>query len=151
MNQGHFNIRVYGIMVNHKKEVLLSDEYVLNTYMTKFPGGGLEFGEGPEDCLRREAIEEFGQEIEVLEHFYTTHFYQPALFYKNTQLLSIYYTFRFIGPIQFMVSKTPLSFKNTKEGSQVFRWESLKTLNTENMTFPIDRHVAQLLKEKYQE
>jgi len=53
-----FVIRVYGLIINANKEVLISDEYVLKTYMTKFPGGGLEFGEGTIDCLKREFREE---------------------------------------------------------------------------------------------
>ena len=44
-----FNIRVYGILINDAKQVLVSDEYIRGTYITKFPGGGLEFGEGTRD------------------------------------------------------------------------------------------------------
>ena len=68
----HFNIRVYGIIINKRNEVLLSDEYLMDMKMTKFPGGGLRFGEGTIDCIRREAMEEFGQEIEIISHYYTT-------------------------------------------------------------------------------
>ena len=69
-------IRVYAIIMNENNELLISDEYQLNMRMTKFPGGGLEFGEGTIDCMKREAIEEFGQEIEILEHYYTTDNFQ---------------------------------------------------------------------------
>ena len=89
---GQFVIRVYGIIINNQNEVLISDEFQLDTKMTKFPGGGLEFGEGPEDCIKREIKEECnGQELENIKHFYTTGFYQKALFYENHQLISIYY------------------------------------------------------------
>ena len=57
-----FNIRVYGLVINEGKEVLLTDEYLLDRKMTKFPGGGMHFGEGPEDCIKREALEEFYEE-----------------------------------------------------------------------------------------
>ena len=53
-----FNIRVYGILINDKKQVLVSDEFIRGSYYTKFPGGGLEFGEGTRDCLKREFKEE---------------------------------------------------------------------------------------------
>ena len=43
-----FNIRVYGILINDKKQVLVSDEFIRGGYYTKFPGGGLELGEGRE-------------------------------------------------------------------------------------------------------
>ena len=36
---------------------------------TKFPGGGLEFGEGLRECLVREFLEETQQKVEVKEHF----------------------------------------------------------------------------------
>ena len=57
-NTGEFTIRVYGLIFNERKEILLSDEFQLNTKMTKFPGGGLEFGEGTISCLEREFEEE---------------------------------------------------------------------------------------------
>jgi len=146
MSEKTFVIRVYAIILNEKNEVLLSDEYVLDTKMTKFPGGGLEFGEGPADCLKREAIEEFGQSIEIVGHFYTTDFYQKALFYNDAQLISIYYTAKFCGPIRFKISDTSFDFPEGINGSQSFRWKSIKELLPEEMTFPIDKKVVELLK-----
>ena len=58
VKNGQFVIRVYGIIINNRNEILVSDEFQFNIKMTKFPGGGLHFGEGPEDCLRREFKEE---------------------------------------------------------------------------------------------
>ena len=49
-----FNIRVYGILLNDRNEVLVSDECRNGYSFTKFPGGGLEFGEGLVDGLKRE-------------------------------------------------------------------------------------------------
>src|SRR5215203_25897 len=63
-----FNIRVYGILINEKKQVLVSDEFIRGSYYTKFPGGGLEFGEGTRDCLQREFMEEMNLKVEVGEH-----------------------------------------------------------------------------------
>ena len=48
-----FNLRVYGILLGENKKVLVSDEFIRGNYYTKFPGGGLEFGEGTRDCLKR--------------------------------------------------------------------------------------------------
>ena len=86
-----FNIRVYGILVNEKKQVLVSDEYIRGNYYTKFCGGGLELGEGTIDCLKREFMEEMKLKIEVTGHLYTTDFYQQSAFNPAHQIISIYY------------------------------------------------------------
>ncbi len=142
---GQFVIRVYGILINDNKDVLLSDEYRFNMRMTKFPGGGMKFGEGPEDCLHREAIEEFGQSVTLLSHFYTTGFYQKAMFFDNHQLLSIYYRIRLNGQPVFRISFRPFDFQEEKNGSQSFRWQSIKSLNAEHLSFPIDKFVGEML------
>ena len=72
----NFNIRVYGILLDKNKRVLISDEFIRGNYFTKFPGGGLEFGEGTRDCLKREFKEETGLDVEIKEHIYTTDFFQ---------------------------------------------------------------------------
>ena len=145
-NLRHFNIRVYGILLNENKEVLLSDEYVMDQFMTKFPGGGLILGEGPEDCILREAMEEFGQEAEVIQHFYTTGFFQQAMFFEDHQLISIYYRIRLKTPPRFRISGKPFDFPSVTNGSQSFRWAPIDSLEEDQLTFPIDRFVANLLK-----
>jgi ADP-ribose pyrophosphatase YjhB (NUDIX family) len=142
----HFNIRVYALILNNTGNILLSDEYVLDQKMTKFPGGGMNFGEGPADCIRREAREEFGQEIEILGHFYTTDFFQRALFYEDHQLISIYYRAKFRESPRFRISDRPFDFPELVNGSQSFRWANISLLQPEELSFPIDRHVLGLLK-----
>ncbi|MFO7924775.1 MAG: NUDIX domain-containing protein [Bacteroidales bacterium] len=138
-------------MINDEAGVLLSDEYRFNMCMTKFPGGGMKFGEGPEDCMRREAIEEFGQPVEILNHFYTTGFYQKAMFFQSHQLISIYYRIKPTGKIKFHISDKPFDFPADTEGSQSFRWQNIKTLKAEELSFPVDRFVAGMLQEQYRE
>jgi ADP-ribose pyrophosphatase YjhB (NUDIX family) len=150
MNLKHFTIRVYGLIIEDSK-VLLSDEFQLNTKMTKFPGGGMEFGEGPADCIKREAVEEFGQTVEIVDHFYTTDFFQKALFYNDYQLISIYYLIRFKEPVRFKISEKPFDFEKMNNGNQSFRWKKISELCEEDFTFPIDKVVAGMLKEKYKE
>lgn len=144
-NLKHFNIRVYGILLNENKEVLLSDEFIMDQFMTKFPGGGLIFGEGPEDCILREAMEEFGQEAEIIQHFYTTGFFQQAMFFEDHQLISIYYRIRLKNPPDFSISKKPHDFPSATNGSQSFRWVAIETLDDDTLTFPVDKFVANLL------
>ncbi|HEX3009032.1 MAG TPA: NUDIX domain-containing protein [Bacteroidales bacterium] len=139
-------VRVYAIIINEQREVLLSDELFKNTYMTKFPGGGLEYGEGTIDCLKREAIEEFGQEIDVIRHFYTTDFFQASLFHEKTQLISIYYLARFSDPIRFVIADNAFAFTSNENGSISFRWKAIAGLNENDVSFPIDKYVVNLIK-----
>lgn len=140
-----FNIRVYGLVINDKKQVLLSDEFQVGMKMTKFPGGGLNFGEGTIDCIKREAIEEFGQPVEVVSHFYTTDFYQKSFFFNATQLLSVYYIVKFIDEIKFKISDKPFDYDELINGNQSFRWKSIKDLSPDDLTLPIDKIVAGML------
>ena len=139
---GNFLIRVYGIVINEKDEVLITDEFQQGMKMTKFPGGGISFGEGTIDCLRREFREECnGQEIKNIRHFYTTDYFQKALFYENHQLLSIYYLADLDIPLCFNISDKPFDFKNMNNGNQSFRWLNLLEASPEMVTFPVDKIV----------
>ncbi len=145
---GRFLIRVYGLVVNKKHEILLSDEFELNMKMTKFPGGGLEFGEGLVDGLRREFREECNnQEITNIRHFYTTDFFQQAKFFENTQLISVYYLVDLQDPIRFEISDKAFNFTIGSQTTQSFRWEKINALKEDDITFPIDKFVLKKLKQ----
>jgi len=144
-----FNIRVYGIAINDQQELLLTDEFRLGMQMTKFPGGGLEFGEGTIECLHRECIEELGKEIEIVRHFYTTDYFQATHLLKEPQqLLSIYYLIKIKNANLIPVRKKRFDFENI-DGAQTFRWVKLSELNAEELTFPIDRKVLGMLKSEF--
>lgn len=142
-----FNIRVYGIFVTPEQKVLVTDEYRLHHYMTKFPGGGLEIGEGLIEGLKRECVEELGQEVNIIRHFYTTDFFQPTkLLPEPQQLVSVYYLIDIQQPYHFKITKNLFDF-DPVEGNQSFRFISLDDLSEEDMTFPIDKVVVKMLKE----
>ncbi len=141
-----FNIRVYGLFIRAGK-VLVTDEFRLGTYMTKFPGGGLEPGEGTRDCLRREIEEEMGIHVETGAHFYTTDFFQlTRLLPVPQQLISIYYRVDSTELDQLKISNTINDIAET-EGAQSFRWISISESDPDAFTFPIDRLVFTKLKE----
>ncbi len=91
--------------------------------MCKFPGGGLEYGEGTIGCLKREFREELNIEIQVESHFYTTDYFQKAQFFENTQLISIYYLIS--SPETNNIKTVTKRFDiEPVEGEQSFRWIS---------------------------
>ena len=104
MNKGisRFNIRVYALII-FKNNILLSRELIQNKLIYKFPGGGVELGEGIIDALQREAKEEMGQHL-------------------NNKL------------------KIPV------KDQPVFEWKTLVDLNEEDLHFPIDKKVLNMIK-----
>ncbi len=145
----HFNLRVYGILVRNEA-VLLVDEIIQDDVYTKFPGGGLEYGEGPVDCLHREALEELGQEVEIIDHFYTTDFFQQSAFKKNDQVISIYYRMALEQPPAFEAFPERLSKEDLLEREEqlAFRWKPLADLSVEDVNFRIDRVAVERLLEE---
>jgi 8-oxo-dGTP diphosphatase len=143
-----FNVRVYGIVL-HNGAVLVTDEFRLGHRMTKFPGGGLEFGEGTADCLRREFMEELNVQITIKEHIYTTDYFQPTMLLAETQqLISIYYRVELLDYSKVNASNKSFDFIDWVEGAQCFRWIMLDELTPEELTFPIDKRIVSLLKQK---
>jgi 8-oxo-dGTP diphosphatase len=136
-----FNIRVYGFLFDDDK-VLVTDEYRLGIYMTKFPGGGLQFGEGTIECLKREFMEEMNTPIEIISHFYTTDFYQPTtLLPSDMQLFNVYYRVKAEKPFRFQTTELKNDIPPV-DGAQCFRWMKIEELKAEEFTFPIDRFIV---------
>jgi len=144
----HFNIRVYGFLIDEGK-VLVTDEFRLGIFMTKFPGGGLQFGEGTLDCLKREFREELNLDIEIISHYYTTDFFQATtLLPSEMQLLNIYYLVGAEKPFNFVTTKIKNDIPAI-DGLQCFRWLKISELKAENFTFPIDKFIIQKLMEDF--
>jgi len=148
MNIKQFNIRVYGILMNENDQVLVADELVKGNKITKFPGGGLEFGEGTIDCLKREFMEETNMEVEVTAHFYTTDFFQQSAFHKDHQIISIYYLVKPSLGLTVSVKEKMFDFKQFIDDEEQFRWINLKDLSANDFTLPIDKIVGEMLREK---
>ena|ERR1700743_974323 len=139
-----FNVRVYGLLINDNDEILLSDEHEYGIDFTKFPGGGLEYGEGLTEGLKREFIEECNTRIVVIDHFYTTDFFAKSAF-NDSQIISVYYLVKAISKLDITIKTKPFDFDGEGEILQSFRWIKVKDLRPAEFTFPIDRHVAKLL------
>lgn len=154
---GQFNLRVYGVLLDEQKGLLVSDEYIRGKYYTKLPGGGLEFGEGTRDCLKREFMEEMNLKIEVLDHLYTTDFYQESAFRPGDQIISIYYTVKPLEPIAVRLSDLEFDFDeeqmakyNQTNEIETFRFIEWSKLSERCMTLPIDKIVVKMVLENRQ-
>ena len=152
---GTFNIRVYGVLINEKRQVLVSDEYIRGEYYTKFPGGGLEIGEGTRDCLKREFKEEMDLNVEIGEHLYTTDFYQVSAFNPAHQIISIYYSVKALNEIKVPLRTKEFDFDERQmevyrqtRMTETFRFIEWDNFSPDSVTLPIDKIVAALLKEK---
>ncbi len=150
-----FNLRVYGILVNEQQQVLVSDEFIRGNYYTKFPGGGLEFGEGTRECLKREFMEEMQLEVEVGDHIYTTDYFQMSAFNPTHQIISIYYFAKALEPIRVPLRDKPFDFDadqlaiyEEKKEIETFRFINWDEFSPEQVSLPIDKIVAKIIKEK---
>lgn len=167
-----FNVRVYGILITPAKQVLVSDENIQGKLYRKFPGGGLEFGEGTIECLKREFLEELNTAIEVVDHFYTTDFFQESAFRKHEQIIAVYYLIKAVnfdslyrqittnGTVSYNTlsrneNSTELNLKMEIKNrhasneflpkTETFKFIELRDFQLEDIALPIDKVVAGLI------
>ena len=131
------NIRVYALCIKDNKILALHEEYA-GDFLTKLPGGGLEFGESTIECLKREFQEELNLDINVAEHFYTQDDFLVSRFRDNEQLITIYYLAEILNEQDLLILDPCI------ERSEWF------DLNGDNpFQLPIDKRVFELAKEKF--
>lgn len=150
------NLRVYGILTDEVRGILVSDEYIRGSYYTKFPGGGLEPGEGTRDCLKREFLEEMNLQVSVDNHIYTTDFYQVSAFNPSHQIISIYY---YASPLEeisaplrekeFDFDEDQLKLYAERNEIETFRFIPWSGFSEDCLTLPIDKIVAKMVRESY--
>lgn len=150
-----FNVRVYGVLKNSEHEVLVTDELIRGSEYTKFPGGGLEFGEGTRDCLKREFLEEMNLHVDVGAHLYTTDFFQMSAFNPEHQIISIYYWVTALEELNVRISTRPFQFDDAQREAykqhnecESFRFIPLHRLTEDAVSLPIDKVVVRLIKEQ---
>lgn len=151
-----FNIRVYGILFNDENQLLVSDEFIRGNYYTKFPGGGLEYGEGTRDCLKREFMEEMDLNVEIHDHIYTTDFFQVSAFNPAHQIISIYYFAKALEPIKCPIRTSTFDFDakqldvyNRTGETETFRFIDWDKVTPDSVTLPIDKIVVQMLLQEH--
>lgn len=132
------NVRVYAAAVKDRKVLVLYEEYA-GEHLMKLPGGGLEFGEGVLDCLKREFEEELNVRINIKSHLYTQEEFLVSRFRENEQLLTVYYEVEIEDENEFLILDPCI---------EKTEWIPIDT--SENpFQLPIDRIAFEKLKEKY--
>ena len=149
-----FNVRVYGILLDPEKGLLVSDEFIRGNYITKLPGGGLEIGEGTRDGLAREFMEEADIEVHVGDHFYTTDFFQISAFNHKDQIISIYYLVHTADTSIIQTKAKAFDFlpeqvADSNGTAEHLRWIPLHVLSEDTMTLPIDKVAINMLIELF--
>ena len=133
-----FNLRVYALIIE-QESILVSRELIRGKYIYKFPGGGLEYGEGIIEGLQRESMEEMNQYLKKIEHFYTTDYFQQSQFDSKDQLIAIYYKAKLTLKIN---NKLKVPIKDFP----VFEWKKITDFSEKELHFPTDKFVFNLLK-----
>ena len=139
----NFNLRVYAIIIS-AENILLSHELINGENIIKFPGGGVEYGEGTIEALQREAKEEMNLNLKDVKHFYTTDFFQQSSFIKSDQLICIYY----LASLEKDIFSSIHLNQPTKD-HPTFCWYNVNKLTKKMFHFPIDRHVYSLVKQMF--
>ena len=134
-----FNLRAYAIIMKDDK-ILLADETINDFSFTKFPGGGVELGEGLMDALKRELMEEGNIEVVKADHLYTTGFFQPSAFHPEDQIISVYY--RVEANIPWLANTSDQSVEKKKHEVKLYFYP-LADLKPDKLTFPIDKYVLE--------
>jgi ADP-ribose pyrophosphatase YjhB (NUDIX family) len=133
-----FNLRVYALIIE-RDSILVSRELIDGKYLYKFPGGGLQYGEGLIEGLQRESMEEMSQNLKNIKHFYTTDFFQQSQFDSKDQLIAIYYKAK-------LTSKINNKLKVPIKDFPVFEWKKITDFSEKELHFPTDKFVFNLLK-----
>ncbi|MBX7231071.1 MAG: NUDIX hydrolase [Bdellovibrionales bacterium] len=133
-----FNVRVYGILIDaQEKKLLILDEKIQGQRLIKFPGGGVEYLEAPEQALKREFIEELNLNISLGPLFFVSKkFYRS--FFRPQQLIGIYW--------QVQVEQGVPEAQNPH---CKLLWRPLHELTPMELTHPQDQEVAQIVIEKF--
>ncbi len=144
--EGRLNVRVYMVLTrNHDgdamQEILVSYERLPMGGVMKFPGGGLEWGEGTAACLRREALEELGQRVEVGELLHVSQNAHVSSFDSNQQVIAVHHLATLPDAIKFddAGEKEDVQGQKVALMAQRLGWRKVDSLVPEDFEFASDR------------
>ena len=99
-----------GIIINSDGKIAVFNKASKNEY--KLPGGGIDEGENPEEAFKREALEETGCEIEIINSLGTIEEHKSLDNFKQTSYI-------FVAKVVNDTHKLNLTQKEKDEGAQL--------------------------------
>ncbi|MEW6774358.1 MAG: NUDIX hydrolase [Bacteroidota bacterium] len=134
----YFRIGVYGLLINND-ELLIAKENIKGKAVVKFPGGGLQLGEGILDALKREFKEELNIHITSYQLLFINDFFVQSAFDSNYQVIAIYY----LVQTHHSLPANTFTINDIK-----FEWKKISELNENFFTFETDQKAFQELKKQ---
>jgi ADP-ribose pyrophosphatase YjhB (NUDIX family) len=90
MENKNIRVRVAGILLNGKNELLLVNHQKNGKSYWLLPGGGVEFGESFHEALKREFMEELSMEIGAVGELFLVH--DTVYPDKKRHIVNLYFT-----------------------------------------------------------
>lgn len=135
--QPGFNVRSYGLFYSaDRKQILFLEEKINGRLLVKFPGGGVEFQEGPGRALCREFNEELGLEVKLGPLVYVSPHFHRSVF-RPQQLVGVYWEV-------LAVAGEPM----VRSGQMKLHWLNWQEMPIEKLTHEMDREVLRFLRER---
>ena len=132
-------VRVYGFLEDAQGRVLVSAERFRGIPLVKYPGGGVEWGEGIHEALVREFQEELQLDVAVGELVFFNEFSVVSAFDPEVQVFSFFYRVTAVGPMSF-ATHSAVAVPD-EEGERAV-WVSKAELAHIPFTYPIEQEAT---------
>jgi len=138
-----FNVRVYALIVKNN-HLLIAEEQHGGFFLRKFPGGGLQFGEGILQALHRELKEELDADVDSASLLCVTEDFVVSFLNNKQQVIGVHY----LVDLKQDYSDEFLNNNRVEleNGYIYFKWVLLDSINPEDFTSPVDKSAFDKLK-----
>jgi len=138
-----FNVRVYALVVKNNR-LLISEEQHGGVFLRKFPGGGLQFGEGVLQALHRELMEELNADVVSASLLSVTEDFVVSFLNNKQQVIGVHYLVDLKQDYSDdFLNNNHLELEN---GHIQFKWMSIDSLSAEDFTSSVDQNAFEKLK-----
>ena len=138
-----FNVRVYALIVKNNR-LLISEEQHGGVFLRKFPGGGLQFGEGIVQALHRELKEELNADVESEKLLCVTEDFVVSFLNNKQQVIGVHY----LVELKQDYSDNHLDNNRVEleNGYIHFKWVMIDELKADDFSSPVDKSAFEKLK-----